>query len=91
MKKIVAIVIAVVLMTITAACIAEHMVKVEYKYHYSYGDVPEFDCVMMTVQVEETVYNLNGDEISNCEYEIFKAPKELPWYNVWSENVIEFR
>lgn len=91
MKKIVAIVMVVVLMTIATACIINHMVKVEYKYHYNYAKVSEFDYIRKAVQVEETVYNLNGNVISHSEYEVFKAPMELPWYNVWSEDIIEFR
>lgn len=89
MKKIVAIIMVVVLMTAIAACLAEHMVKVEREYSYKYGEETIFNYV--SVQVRETVRNLKGDEISNCEYEIFKKTNELPWYNVWSENAVEFR
>ena len=87
MKKIVAIVIVVVLATAIAACLAEHLVKVEREYRYKY-DETTFSYV--SVQVRETVRNLKGDEIGNREYEILKKTNELPWYNVWRENAVEF-
>lgn len=88
MKKIVAIIIVVVLVTAFAACLAEHLVKVEREYSYKYGETT-FNYV--SVQVRETVRNLKGDEIGVREYEILKKTNELPWYNVWRENTVEFR
>lgn len=88
MKKIVAIIIVVVLMTAIAACLAEHLVKVEREYSYKYGETT-FDYV--SIKVRETTYNLKGDEIGYRVYEILEKTEELPWYNVWRENVVEFR
>lgn len=89
MKKII---VGVILVSLVMAAIIlpNHIVKVEKRCHYSYGDVG-FKYGFVPVYIEETVRGLNGKQISTESYNILVAIGELPWYNVWTENCVAYR
>ena len=89
MKKTIVIILVITILVTVAAYASEHLVKVERKRTYSFG---EDEWELVEVQTEETVYNiLNGKEVNAKTYSTYVDRNDLPWYNVWTEANIELR